>query len=153
MVPPIAAKIFPKWNAPIDGGLKWRGKRIFGDHKTIRGLMTGVVVGSVVFIVQKYWWSLIDYDYLPIYTGFLMSAGALIGDCVKSFFKRQVGIKSGDSWFPWDQTDWILGFMLFLWPVYQTPPFEAVKLILLAVGLHIIVRGIGYGMKINDKLI
>ncbi|MBP9817446.1 CDP-archaeol synthase [Candidatus Shapirobacteria bacterium] len=153
MVPPLVAKVWPKWTAPIDGGLKWRGKRIFGDHKTIRGLVTGVVVGSVVFLIQKYWWKVVDYNNLPVYTGFLMASGALVGDCVKSFFKRQWGVKSGNSWFPWDQIDWILGFMLFLWPVYQTPLFEAIELIVLAVGLHVVVRAVGYWIKINDKLI
>lgn len=152
MMPPIAAKIWPKWNAPIDRGLMWRGQRIFGDHKTVRGVVTGVAIGSLVFLTQKYWWVVWDYSNLPDHTGFLMAFGGLAGDCVKSFFKRQMGVKPGNSWFPWDQIDWILGFMLFVWPVYQTPLLEAIELMLLAVGLHVVVRAVGYVIKINDKL-
>ena len=53
MVPPLVIRLWPKWNNPIDMGKSWNGKRIFGDHKTVRGLVCGVVVAEVVFLILR----------------------------------------------------------------------------------------------------
>jgi len=39
--------------------------------------------------------------------------GALIGDIIKSFFKRRIGKKRGQDWIPFDQIDFILGVLFF----------------------------------------
>jgi CDP-2,3-bis-(O-geranylgeranyl)-sn-glycerol synthase len=38
---------------PIDGGRSYRGRRIFGDHKTWRGILTGMVAGTLVVGLQQ----------------------------------------------------------------------------------------------------
>jgi len=38
--------------APVDLGVSIRGRRVFGAHKTFRGLIAGVVAGAVTFIAQ-----------------------------------------------------------------------------------------------------
>src|SRR6185436_14010166 len=40
---------------PIDGGKSWRGRRIFGDHKTIRGVVVFGVGTAPVFWAQAGW--------------------------------------------------------------------------------------------------
>lgn len=160
MIPPLAAVWWPKWDEPMDGGLKFRGKRLLGDHKTIRGLVTGTVGGVVTFGLQKYWLrqycsgiELVDYASLPMYTGFLMAFGALMGDTVKSFFKRQSSVPSGESWFPWDQIDWVVGMLLGLTLVMKITAYQAGILIVIGVGLHMLTKVIGYWIKVNKTMI
>jgi CDP-archaeol synthase len=47
--------------------------------------------------------ALIGYSDHPVQPGLLISFGALAGDSIKSFFKRQIGIRSGASWLVFDQ--------------------------------------------------
>ncbi len=112
---------------PIDFGKNWKdGKRILGDGKTWRGLVTGAFVGMTggfgLSIVAKYA-AASDFAFLGIndFTGFpfmipIIAAicfGALIGDIVESFFKRRIGKGRGEDWIPFDQIDFILGALFF----------------------------------------
>ena len=55
----------------------------------------------------------IDYANINIWlVGPLFAIGALGGDAIKSFIKRRVGIAAGQSWFPWDQIDYVIGASL-----------------------------------------
>lgn len=108
---------------PVDFNKKFRSKRILGDHKTIRGFIFGIIVGVITVYIQMYLFQnfkfirdVIPLDYSsinPIILGSLEGFGALFGDSVKSFFKRQMGFPPGKSWFPFDQIDYVLGAMLF----------------------------------------
>jgi len=117
---------------PIDFGGNFRGKRIFGDNKTWRGAFFGIFVGFLVFLLQKYLYrynffhdlSLFDYSKMSWLFGLLLSSGAIIGDLIKSFFKRRVNIAPGQSWMPFDQIDYTicviaLGSFIFFpgWPI------------------------------------
>ncbi|MDH7506928.1 MAG: CDP-2,3-bis-(O-geranylgeranyl)-sn-glycerol synthase [Candidatus Thermoplasmatota archaeon] len=112
---------------PIDFGKFWKdGKRILGDGKTWRGLITGGFVGMTsgfgLSVVAKYA-AASDFAFLGIndFTGFpfmipiIMSIcfGALIGDIVESFFKRRIGKNRGEDWIPFDQLDFIFGALFF----------------------------------------
>jgi len=112
---------------PIDFGKSWKdGKRILGDGKTWRGLITGAFVGMTggfgLSVVAKYAASS-DFAFLGIndFTGFPLmipiiasiSFGALICDIVESFFKRRIGKVRGEDWIPFDQLDFIVGALLF----------------------------------------
>ena len=48
------------------------------------------------------------------FIGLLLGSGALIGDAVKSFFKRKEGIKPGNRFIPWDQLDYSIGSLVLL---------------------------------------
>ena len=114
---------------PIDGGKSFRGKRILGDHKTWRGLVAGVVVGMVVFELQRLVYAaeliqdlaLIDYSAHPLIPGLLMGLGAGVGDALKSFFKRRIGVAPGASWLVFDQLDFLVGAYAFVALVYVPP--------------------------------
>jgi CDP-2,3-bis-(O-geranylgeranyl)-sn-glycerol synthase len=160
MIPPFAAIIWPKWNQPIDMGLKFRGKRLLGDHKTVRGLITGTVAGLLVFYLQRNIFhnyslglELFDYSALPVYTGFLLSFGALFGDAIKSFFKRQVGAAEGKPWFPWDQIDWIIGMIGGLCLVKAITIMQAGIIVGLGLGLHMAGKVVGYMIRVNKSVI
>lgn len=163
MSPVLLQNHFHALNKPIDGGKTWRGKRLFGDHKTWRGLFVATAFGGFLFVIQywvafhhaavlEYWW---PFDQplitdLPLFFGFGMGAAAICGDAIKSFFKRQFNVAPGKSWFPFDQIDFLLGatafaslYVDFTWSMW---------LCILLVGptLHILVNRVAYWMKLKN---
>ena len=100
--------------APIDFGKTWRGKRIFGDGKTWRGFFGGILIGMAAGVVMNILAPGTFYSGFPsIIILFSISFGALSGDIIESFFKRQIGKKSGEKWIIADQIDFLLGSFLF----------------------------------------
>lgn len=114
-------KIFKFLAKPIDNGKKLGADFIFGSSKTWRGLLSGVIFGLLVTWLQALLYSydlfrnlsLVDYSHHFIAFGILSGLGAILGDLVKSFFKRRFGKKSGSSWPVFDQLDFIAGFFIF----------------------------------------
>lgn len=164
MVPIFAARIplIQKLDYPMDFGLTVRGKRVFGSHKTWRGLITGVLCGTLVLWLQQLavqhvhavavLTDQVDYVALPVLLlGPLFGLGALLGDAIESFFKRQVGIKPGDGWFPFDQTDYIIGGAIATMPFVQLSLLQYALLILIWLAIHVISTVIGYKLGLKDK--
>ena len=112
---------------PIDFGKNWKdGRRIFGDGKTWRGLISGAFLGmtggfaitiAAIYISNSEFafLDLSDFGRFPLMIPIISSIcfGALFGDIFESFFKRRFGIKRGENWIPFDQLDFILGVLLF----------------------------------------
>lgn len=162
---PIVLKVIPglsRWKAPLDGGRLWRGKRLFGENKTWRGLIGGTIIGVLTIMLQaalvsEYSWAQqisnnVDYTawYVPILGG-LLAAGALLGDAVESMFKRQRGVPAGHSWFPYDQIDYIVGALLLSLFVVRLPFFYYVLMLIVWFVMHLIFTFIGYRMGLKDK--
>jgi len=148
---PVLLKKIPFANIPVN-------EKIFGKNKTWRGLLLGAIVGGIIFWVQKLlhqvgWQklSLIDYNDFSILLGFLMGFGALLGDLVKSYYKRKAGIKPGCPWVPFDQIDFVIGALVIGFFVYVPPAEVALFLIILSPLLHVIVNYIGYLLGIREK--
>lgn len=146
---------------PIDFGLKFRGNRVFGDHKTILGFVGGIVAATVTFTVQKQLF--IDYDFIRDFCyidysefnvflyGFLFGFGALGGDAVKSFFKRQIGIEPGKAWPPFDQLDYIIGTILITYPFVQLATLEYVLMLVIWALIHVISTYVGFVIKLKSS--
>ena len=122
-VAPVLAKgILEPLAKPFDAGHTFRGRRIFGSHKTWRGLIVGVAAASAAYEIQAILYALgwlrefaqLDYARHPLLPGLLMGFGAIAGDAVKSFFKRQMDIPPGSSWLVFDQLDFFFGASLLL---------------------------------------
>lgn len=121
MVPVVAAKLnlLSALNKPLDGGFVWRGKRLFGDHKTVRGVVAGVIMGAITAAIQ--YACIVSFPLLSelffslpsllfsIAVGGLIGFGALAGDAIKSFMKRRWSLSPGERWIPYDQIDFVLG--------------------------------------------
>lgn len=105
---------------PVDGGRRLGAQTIFGPHKTWRGLIVGTVFGFIIVLIQAWLYqysffrsiSVVDYQAVLIPLGLLAGTSALLGDLVKSFFKRRINIASGDSWPIVDQLDFVVGFLI-----------------------------------------
>ncbi len=130
----------------------------FGKNKTWRGLIVAILVGGFVFWLQKYLyaagfqrWALIDYNDFSVLLGFLLGGGAILGDLVKSFWKRRYGIPPGERWIPWDQLDFVIGGLLFSFFLYVPPVEVVVVLLVVSPLLHIFVNHIGYWVGIRGR--
>jgi len=146
-LPAILKRGLAKLAHPVDFGIQWRGKEIFGKNKTWRGLLVGVTVGIFVAGIQALLFfktdffrnnTLVDYQKVNfILFGALSGGGALVGDLVKSFIKRRLNVPPGKPWFPWDQLDWIAGAIALSSIVYVPPALVAAVTALLYVGVHL----------------
>lgn len=132
-------------NAPMDFGKTFRGKPIFGKNKTWRGLISGAIIAAFIgFLQYRVITSSVEsLGFIVLVTG-LMGFGALLADAVESFFKRQVDIKPGEKWFPFDQIDYIIGGLLFVMPFVSLTIFDVARIFVLYFGLHLVFSYLAY---------
>jgi CDP-2,3-bis-(O-geranylgeranyl)-sn-glycerol synthase len=145
---------------PIDCGINLSdGRRLFGDGKTWRGLFIGILAGVLVGIVQIQAQATFGLGPLPAHTYLsvaLLAAGALLGDLVKSFFKRRFGKERGARWPVADQYDLVIGaFVLLLlvdpsWLFSQVTLFAFILILILTPILHRATNIIGYILKVKE---
>jgi CDP-2,3-bis-(O-geranylgeranyl)-sn-glycerol synthase len=147
--PPLLAKLFPRWVAPVDFALSFRGRRLLGSHKTWRGIIGATILGGITFLIQQHFFPM--EMHLPWFTGFLLAFGAIVGDSVESFFKRQLHIPAGNPWFPFDQIDYTIGAFLFTFPLFWPGWSLAILLALLNLLLSASAHYIGFLLKINKE--
>ena len=164
VMPIFVAKVpfLQKYTAPIDCGLTFRGRRVFGAHKTWRGLIAGIIAGTLTLWLQQYLVAHVDwlrtvtaqvnYQALPtIVVGPLFAIGALGGDAVESFFKRQLDIAPGHGWFPFDQVDYIIGGALTTMPFVSLTVWQYVWLLGIWLVIHVISTVCGYFLGLKDS--
>jgi CDP-2,3-bis-(O-geranylgeranyl)-sn-glycerol synthase len=174
MSPVFLAKLFPQWSHPIDGGRsRDDGTRILGDGKTWRGLIGGAIIAGLFAMLQahvlRFWDGLTDFGvtetgllWAPLVIGFAFGLGALVGDAVKSYFKRKSGRERGRPWIGPDQLDFVVGGLLFAgliglalgawtqtWLIEQwwIPLFIVIATPLLHWGVNVI----GYFLKLKNE--
>jgi len=159
---PVLMKPFAKSLAkPIDGGRTINGEPVFGTNKTWRGIIVAPLFGLLAFWLQRKLYvipemqtiSLINYETAPLWWGAILGFGAILGDLVKSFFKRRFKVSPGKPWFPFDQIDYTIGAMIALAPFYF-PGFDvAATVVGLGLGLHILVNIIGRLIRVRKSWI
>ncbi|MEA3515448.1 MAG: CDP-2,3-bis-(O-geranylgeranyl)-sn-glycerol synthase [Nanoarchaeota archaeon] len=160
----MAPVIFRKWFSflagPMDMGKTFRGKPILGKNKTFRGLVTGILTGIGIAFIQylirntsmAHYLTLPGLDYsLWLHIGFLLGAGAIIGDAAESFFKRQIGIKPGKPFIPFDQTDFVIGSLAFISLVYFPGWHIVAAVLILSIILHISFNHFAFWLRIRDE--
>jgi CDP-2,3-bis-(O-geranylgeranyl)-sn-glycerol synthase len=147
---------------PLDFGKKFRGHRILGDNKTWLGILSAVFVGFVIIALQKYGFNhsewirsisgSVNYAQPKIWwLGPVLGFGALLGDAIESFFKRQIGVSPGHSWFPFDQIDYILGGLILSLVIIRLTTYEYLLIIVIWLLLHLISSYIGYLLGLKSK--
>lgn len=128
----------------MDFGKKFSdGKPILGSHKTLRGFLAGLIVGTLVGVVQTVFYEQILFEYgkqfsYSILLGFMLSLGALVGDLIESFIKRRLDRSPGSSLPVADQIDFILG--AFLFSITISPPswITALIILLITIPIHLL---------------
>lgn len=151
MSPVLVNKIpyINQWHTPIDFGKSFRGKRIFGDNKTWRGLIIGSLMGGITAVLVSKLNANTVGTLAPFWTGFALGAGALLGDAIESFFKRLRGVKPGQPWFPFDQIDYIIGGLLAVYIFMPLQLWVVITIFIVYFGLHLAVAYLAYllGLK------
>ena len=131
---------------PIDFGKKFfDGKPILGKNKTFRGFFSGLIVGTAVGLLESMFFG------YPIPFGFLLSLGALFGDLAGAFLKRRLGLAPGDLLPVIDQVDFILGAILFSFPLQILGLNLAISVLIITPPIHLLTNFAAYklGLKSN----
>jgi len=146
---------------PMDLGMKLSdGKRVLGEGKTLRGLIGGTACGIAVGLLQIFVASIFGIQLIPTITAiFTLSFGALLGDIVKSFFKRRIGMVRGAELPLIDQLDFVAGAWILTYifdPVWFTKYFISSPWIILTVLvltpiLHRLTNIFGYNIKLKKE--
>lgn len=150
--PVIANKIpiLNRWQASLDFGRSYKGRRVFGPNKTWRGVTFAVLVAALAGLLQA------QFAYHPfdsgtaVWVAALMGFGAIYGDAIESFLKRQYGAAAGQPWFPFDQIDYIIGGLLAAAPLalFSWPQMTAILAVYF--GLHLATAYLGFRLKLKD---
>ena len=158
MAPQLATRlrIWEGLYYPLDSKKTVFGKRILGDNKTWRGYVFGVAGAMLVALVQ-FW--LDKYEVIPVaslnglwqflFFGFLAGFGALLGDSVESFIKRQLNIGSGRPLLPFDQIDYLVGYLVLTSILVSWTWLEILFVLVCGVVLNPLVNTIAYLLKIK----
>lgn len=125
MAPPLL-RYWRGWNRPICA--RW-----FGSHKTIIGFVLGVMAAIAVTALQRVIhapFALLDgTQWLRL--GCMFGTGAMLGDLIKSFVKRRLGITPGARWLPFDQIDFALGALIAITPWITLPLRDVVAILVI----------------------
>jgi CDP-2,3-bis-(O-geranylgeranyl)-sn-glycerol synthase len=150
------SKFIPFLGVPVDFGKSMKdGKRIFGDHKTWRGIIFGIIFGVIAGLIVWY----VAYKQHGIFTvypwfiGFFMSIGDHFADLLGSFVKRRIGIKSGGAFPLYDQGSWMITGFVFSFPFIWAEInlwFYFVTSIIVAPLLHFILNIPAYWLGLKD---
>jgi CDP-2,3-bis-(O-geranylgeranyl)-sn-glycerol synthase len=132
---------------PLDGGrLFWDGKPVLGSHKTVRGFVSGLAVGTLA----GFGLSLLNIDY-SILLGFIVSLGALLGALAESFFKSRLSLAPGAAFPVADQLDFVVGALLF--SLLVSPPSWQVTIVVILVTppIHLLTNLVAYRMGVKKE--
>ena len=144
-----------------------RGRRLFGDNKTYRGIIAVSVGSAVGYWLQSLFPDLqpATFQHLPatnvLLLGFAIGAASMVSELPNSLLKRQLDIAAGKPahglaapfFYLYDQVDFLVGAWLVML-VWVTPSWSLVLWSLLFVlVLHQIVSSLGafFGMRASAR--
>lgn len=140
---------------PVDGGLQFRGKRIFGDNKRLCGFCVLPFAAVFAFMgfamvaqvlpepVGAALWGLSVAEYGAL--GFVSGLAFLLAELPNSFFKRQMDIAPGDTTtrprLKWvtlvaDRFDSVIGCLIALSLLVTVPPVTWFWVLVLGAAIH-----------------
>jgi CDP-2,3-bis-(O-geranylgeranyl)-sn-glycerol synthase len=149
--PVVSIKLIGR-STPLDMGLyAWDNRRIFGDGKTVEGLISGIIVGTLIGLSI---YSLMDV-FRSILEPFVLSFGAMIGDILGSFIKRRIGVERGKPLPIIDQLGFLISSLFFSYVIYGLPRWVRLDiliiLLMITFFLHIATNYIAYLLRLKDR--
>jgi CDP-archaeol synthase len=155
---------------PIDGGLVLRGRRLFGNNKTYRGVAAvafGTAAGVAMQVVLHRLGvarhlELLDYSRPSIIAlGLVLGTAAMLSELLNSLLKRQIGITPGaavgGTWgalfYVLDQVDMLIGIWIVLSFVVGVTGVRVLWSVLFLFIAHQLLTVIGYqlGMRATSR--
>lgn len=155
---------------PLDGGLRVRGRRLFGDNKTVRGFVVMIPAAAVAFaalfsalvnafpsVADGLWpLSLLGYLSLGAWAGF----GFMAGELPNSFVKRQLDIAPGNPprspmgaaiSFIVDRIDSIVGMLLAISVAVPTSWKTWMFVLVIGPGIHLAFSVLLYRLGVKER--
>jgi CDP-2,3-bis-(O-geranylgeranyl)-sn-glycerol synthase len=155
---------------PLDCGLSFRRRRIFGDNKRLRGMVAMPVAAAAIFWLAgslsetlPMWLALGMWDLSPGRLALLGGAAGLafmVGELPNSFFKRQLGIAPGQlpqrGWARWlcpllDRIDSILGTLLVVSLLVPVSVMTWFWLMLIGPAVHALFSAVLFRLRIKER--
>ena len=155
---------------PLDGGARIRGRRVFGDNKTIRGFVVMIPAAAVAFwalylvvslvapSVKGSLWQASARDYAVL--GAWAGLGFMLGELPNSFIKRQLDVAPGQAprgrtaalvSFIVDRLDSIVGMMLAITLAAPTPWLTWAFVILIGPAIHFAFSVLLYRLGVKER--
>lgn len=161
--PVLRWNLLPSLARPIDGGRTFRGRRLFGDHKTWRGalvMFAGVFLAALALCQLPAYAARLPAALRaapPALFAALLGLGVVLGELPNSFVKRQLGVGPGKqrrgalglALSLLDQGDFVLGAWITLSPLWVMSLAQAATAFALVVAVHMVVNVIGYTLGIR----
>ena len=135
---------------PLDRGLRLRGRRLWGDNKTVRGAVVMIGITTLMAAMLSQMADAVDLAVAPFQTahpalwGLLLGTGYIVGELPNSLVKRQLDIAPGAAASGWkksvfwvvDQLDSVVGMFLLLSIVWRPDATFVAIVLVLAVLFH-----------------
>jgi CDP-diglyceride synthetase len=149
---------------PIDRGRSFRGKRIFGDNKTYRGVVAVSLGTAIGFGLQSLLLhritsirgiELFDYEFFKsLALGLAVGVAAMLSELPNSFIKRRFEIAPGSvakGWkraifYVYDQIDFLLGAWLVLAVVVTVTVGRVLFSAVLLLVAHQLMSSVGHAL-------
>lgn len=131
---------------PIDCGWTMRGRRLFGDNKTVRGFVVMVPATALAFVGWSAVWT--PWPLSPLQLaglGALAGLGFMLGELPNSALKRQLDVPPGQApkQLAWqklslllDRTDSLLGSLLTVHLLAGVPALAWVVCLVVGPAVH-----------------
>lgn len=157
---------------PVDFGGHFRGRRLFGKNKRLRGFVAMPLAAAgafalgaalrdqlpVSFSVSMWEFTILQYAGL----GFAAGLGFMLAELPNSFFKRQLGISSGEApetglsrivCLLLDRFDSILGVLVVVSLLAPVPTMTWLWAMLIGPGLHALFSTLLFHLGVKDRLL
>jgi len=129
---------------PLDFNKTLNGKRIFGDNKTVKGLVFGILSGIIIGAVES-----LFISYMLVIS-IALAIGTHCGDLTGSFIKRRLDIKPGSSVPLMDQYLFLVFALAFAVPFGHFPSLYGLLFIVILTGiLHLATNKAAYMLKLK----
>lgn len=134
----VQVHLIKKYNKPINN-------KFLGSHKTWGGLILGTLIGTACgYCIYLF------NDFGSIWLAFFGAFGALLGDSVKSYFKRLLQIQAGQPFFPFDQIDLVIGSLILQSLLMPIPNSVIILGLIITPILHVSTNIIAYKLKLKN---
>jgi len=166
----LGSRLSKRLSIPLDGGATFRGRRIFGDNKTVRGFAVMIPAAAIAFgvlftVINNITpsavaglWPLTLRGYIAL--GAWAGLGFMLGELPNSFVKRQLDIAPGRPprgrvaavvSFIVDRLDSIVGMLLAITIAAPTPWMTWLLVIVIGPGIHLGFSALLYKLGVKER--
>jgi hypothetical protein len=156
---------------PMDGGAHFRGRRVFGDNKTVRGFVVMIPAAAAAFFLlllltsallpsaSEELWQLSPSGYAAL--GAWAGLGFMLGELPNSFVKRQLDVVPGQSprgrvaalvSFAIDRLDSIIGMLLAITLVAPTPWLTWIFVLAIGPAIHFAFSALLHRIGVKERV-